>query len=75
MVVTSRIWKPGGQDAYYDPPTKTIDALPVFAWYLGYERRWNSKLRSIFTYGTVLVENVELQPADAFTCRTAGRST
>ena len=56
----------GGQDAYYDPATKTIDALPVFAWYLGYERRWNSKLRSTFTYGTVLVENVELQPADAF---------
>jgi hypothetical protein len=28
----------------------TIDALPVFAWYLGYERRWNSDLRSTFTY-------------------------
>ena len=41
----------GGQDAYYDPGTNTIDALPVFAWYLGYERRWNSELRSTFTYG------------------------
>jgi hypothetical protein len=56
----------GGQDAYYDPATKTIDALPVFAWYLGYERRWSRQLRSTFTYGTVLVENVELQPGDSF---------
>ena len=35
----------GGQNAYYDPGTKTIDALPVFAWYIGYERRWNANLR------------------------------
>jgi hypothetical protein len=35
---------------------------PVFAWYFGYERRWNSALRSTFTYGTVLVNNIEPQP-------------
>jgi hypothetical protein len=56
----------GGQDAFYDPATNTIDALPVFAWYLGYERRWNSDLRSTFTYGTVIVTNTDLQPGDAF---------
>jgi hypothetical protein len=56
----------GGQDAYYDPTTNTIDALPVFAWYLGYERRWDTRLRSTFTYGTVIVDNVDLQPGDAF---------
>ena len=56
----------GGQDAYYDPATKTIDALPVFAWYLGYERRWNAQFRSTFTYGTVIVTNTDLQPADSF---------
>jgi hypothetical protein len=55
----------GGQDAYYDPGTNTIDALPVFAWYLGYERRWSSELRSTFTYGTVLVENIEPQPGSS----------
>lgn len=55
----------GGQDAYYDPATRTIDALPVFAWYLGYERLWNLKWRSTFTYGTVLVNNVAAQPGDA----------
>ena len=56
----------GGQDAYYDPATKTIDALPVFAWYLGYERRWNAQFRSTVTYGTVIVTNTDLQPAESF---------
>jgi len=56
----------GGQDAYYDPETNTIDALPVFAWYLGYERRWDAKLRSTFTYGSVLVTNIAAQPGNAF---------
>ena len=56
----------GGQDAYYDPETNTIDALPVFAWYLGYERRWDAKLRSTFTYGSVLVNNIAAQPGSAF---------
>jgi hypothetical protein len=55
-----------GQDAFYDPATNTIDALPVFAWYLGYERRWSAQLRSTFTYGTVVVNNIEPQPGDAF---------
>jgi hypothetical protein len=55
----------GGQDAYYDPGTSTIEALPVFAWYLGFERRWSSSFRSTFTYGTVVVDNLEQQPADA----------
>jgi hypothetical protein len=52
----------GGQDAYFDPATNTLDALPVFAWYFGYERRWNAALRSTFTYGTVFVSNLEAQP-------------
>ena len=63
----------GGQDAFYDPATNTIDALPVFAWYLGYERRWNSDWRSTFTYGTVVVDNIDLQPGTPSTRRTAGR--
>jgi hypothetical protein len=55
-----------GQDAFYDAATNTIDALPVFAWYLGYERRWDASLRSTFTYGTVVVDNIDAQPSDAF---------
>jgi hypothetical protein len=56
----------GGQDAFYDPATGSIDALSDFAWYLGYERRWNTELRSTFTYGTVIVDNIDAQPGDAF---------
>ena len=56
----------GGQDAFYDPATGSIDALSDFAWYLGYERRWTSVLRSTFTYGTVVVDNIDAQPGDAF---------
>jgi hypothetical protein len=55
----------GGQDAFFDPATNTIDALPVVAWYLGYERRWNAALRSTFTYGTVVVNNIEPQPGSS----------
>jgi hypothetical protein len=54
----------GGQDAYYDAGTNDIEALPVFAWYLGFERRWSSSFRSTFTYGTVVVDNLDVQPAD-----------
>jgi len=56
----------GGQDAYYDPATGTIEALPVLAWYLGYERSWTRQFRSTFTYGTVLVDNLAVQPANSF---------
>jgi hypothetical protein len=56
----------GGQDAFFDSATNTIDALPVFAWYLGFEKRWSERFRSTFTYGTVVVDNVDAQPADAF---------
>jgi len=55
----------GGQDAVYDSATNTIQALPVFAWYLGYETMWTSSLRSTFTYGTVLVDNLAVQPGEA----------
>ena len=34
--------------------------------YLGYERRWGKGLRSTFTYGTVIVDNIDPQPGDAF---------
>jgi len=55
----------GGQDAVYDTASDTIEALPVFAWYLGYEARWNARWRSTFTYGTVIVDNLAVQTSDA----------
>jgi len=56
----------GGQDAYYDPATGRIEPLPVFAWYFGYELTWTKQVRSTFTYGTVLVNNLAVQPGDSF---------
>ena len=56
----------GGQDAYYDAATGTIEPLPVLAWYFGYERTWAKQVRSTFTYGTVLVDNLGRQPGESF---------
>ena len=64
----------GGQDAYYDPATMTIDALPVFAWYFGYEREVERQLASTFTYGTVIVRTSNCNRPTRSTCRTGARS-
>jgi hypothetical protein len=55
----------GGQDAIYDPATNTLQALPVFAAYLGLERSWSRSVRSTVTYGFVGVDNLAIQPPDA----------
>jgi hypothetical protein len=56
----------GGQDAVYDPATNTLQALPVLSAYLGYEHWWSQSLRSTATWGTVYVDNLEVQAGDAF---------
>jgi len=55
----------GGQDAVYDSTSRAIEALPVYAWYFGYERTWTASLRSTFTYGIVIVDNLAVQPSNA----------
>jgi len=65
----------GGQDAVYDPVTNTLQALPVFAAYIGLERRWSQSFRSTVTYGFVGVDNLAIQPPMRCTAPTAGRST
>jgi hypothetical protein len=55
----------GGQDAFYDPATQELDALPVLAGYLGYELRWTEALRSTVTVGWVRVFTLDVQPPDA----------
>jgi hypothetical protein len=62
----------GGQDAVYDPATNTLQALPVFAAYVGLERSWNRALRSTATYGLVRVDNLELQPPNALSSTNRG---
>jgi hypothetical protein len=55
----------GGQDAVYDPATNTLEALPVASGYVGYEHWWSRGLRSTATWGTVYVENLDVQTGDA----------
>jgi hypothetical protein len=55
----------GGQDAFYDPATATLTALPVFSSYIGYEHLWAQKFTSTFTYGLVEVNDLNAQPGDS----------
>jgi hypothetical protein len=55
----------GGQDAVYDPATNTLEPLPVVSGYVGYEHWWSATLRSTATWGTVYVDNPEVQTGDA----------
>ena len=55
-----------GQDAVYDPVTNTLQALPVLSGYVGYEHWWIPTLRSTATWGTVYVDNLDVQTGDAF---------
>jgi hypothetical protein len=55
----------GGQDAFYDPTTATLNALPAFSTYIGYERLWKRTFTSTATYGIVRVDNFNGQPGDS----------
>jgi hypothetical protein len=55
----------GGQDAVYDPQTRSLQPLDAFSGYVGYEHSWTRVLRSSFSFGVVDVENLASQDADA----------
>jgi hypothetical protein len=55
----------GGQDAVYDPATQTLEALPAYSAYLGYQHWWTDSVRSTVTWGGVWVDNLEIQPSDS----------
>jgi len=55
----------GGQDAFYDPLTDSLMALPVYTSYVGYERAWRRTFTSAVSYGLVRVNNLDAQPGDA----------
>ena len=40
--------------------------MPVFAAYVGYEHWWNRRTRSTFTWGTVIVDNLEIQDPESY---------
>ena len=55
----------GGLDAVYDPATDTLETLPVFSAYVGYEHWWNQRLRSTLTLGGVWIDTLDIQGPDA----------
>jgi hypothetical protein len=55
----------GGQDAVYDPETRSLEPLTVFASYVGFQHWWREGLRSTWTYGFVNVRNLEIQSPDS----------
>jgi hypothetical protein len=62
-----------GQDAVFDPATGKLHALPATGWYLDYEHMWKQwskaeaiKLRSSLIWSFVTVDNLGIQPPDAY---------
>jgi hypothetical protein len=55
----------GGQDAVYNAEMGSLESLPVFASYIGYQHWWTKGVRSTFTYGFVNVGNLEIQTPDS----------
>ena len=56
----------GGQDAVFDPAQVSLRPLPVSSGYFGYERAWSRVFTTAVTYGVVNVNNLDIQPGDAF---------
>ena len=56
----------GGQDAVYDPVQGRLRALPVASGYFGYEHAWSRAFTTAVTYGMVNIDNLDIQPGDAF---------
>jgi hypothetical protein len=64
----------GGQDAFFDPVTGSLEPLPAFGWYFDYEHQWKTwelsrtmKLRSSLIWSFVQVDNLDFQLPEAYT--------
>jgi hypothetical protein len=55
----------GGQDAVFDPSTNTLEALPVGSAYVGYQHWWTETIRTTVTWGSVWVDNLDIQTPDS----------
>jgi hypothetical protein len=53
-------------NAVYDPASESLEPLPVFAFYVGYNHSWSDSLSSGLLYARLEVDNLESQPSDAF---------
>ncbi len=58
--------KIGQPDAIFNPTTGELEVLPVFAYYIAFQKWWSNSMRSNFNYGYVDIKNLSFQPTDAY---------
>ncbi len=63
----------GGLDAVFDTTSQELKPVPAIGWYLAYEHRWKEwemvetmNLRSTVLWSVVVVDNLDIQPPDAY---------
>jgi len=56
----------GGQDAVFDGGDDDLQPLPALGAYLGYDHEWSERWASTATVGIVRVDNLDIQPIDAY---------
>ena len=56
----------GEQDGVYDAATNTVQILPAFSGFAGYEHWWTDRFHSTVSAGGVFVRNLGIQPGDAY---------
>ena len=53
-------------DAVFDSVGSSLEAIPVFGWFVSYEHWWSRPFSSTFVYGALDVDNRAAQPPDSF---------
>ncbi len=53
-------------DAVFDSAGSSLEAIPVFGWFVSYEHWWSRPFSSTFVYGALDVDNRAAQPPDSF---------
>ncbi|MCF8034859.1 MAG: hypothetical protein K9K66_16525 [Desulfarculaceae bacterium] len=53
-------------DAYYNPSDDSLELLPAWGWYLGYEHWWSPQWASVLVYGSLQVDNADGQADNAY---------
>lgn len=54
------------QDGVYDASTNSVQTLRALSGFAGYEHWWTSRFHSTITAGGVVVDNLSMQPDDAY---------
>ena len=62
----SAYYNDGPPNGVYDPATSSIELLPLFGYYIGFEHGWNKTLSTAILYSAIGVDNLESQGDNAF---------